>query len=305
MTLILFFTFALWLYLIFAWATARRRRVRGRVEEMIIAPRQKPVIVAKPKSGGGIPWRHFARKLTANWTRRGNSKQMQKIHDRLIQAGNPMNLTVAEWLALRIFITLIGAALGILVVILMKGKLESLGLLLVLMMLGWIGPDFWLSRRITQRQGEIRRQFPSLLDMLSVSVEAGLGFDQALSRVSEKMTGPMADEIQRTLREMQLGRPRADSLARMAERVNVDWVQSFVSSVVQAERLGIGLAQVLRVQAADVRNRRRMEAQERAMKAPIKILFPLILFVFPSMFIIILGPAVIHMISVFSSGVAL
>lgn len=153
----------------------------------------------------------------------------------------------------------------------------------------------WLSSaQHKKRQREILKSLPDVLDLLTISVEAGLGFDQALTKVVEKAKGPLAEELAKTLQEIQYGKNRRDALRDLSTRLQVDALTQLVNALLQADRLGIGIAQVLRVQAEDLRMRRRQYAEERAMKAPVKLLFPLIFFVFPSLFVILLGPAAIN-----------
>jgi tight adherence protein C len=295
---LVFVTLTIWFYLIFAFVTSRRRQMQSRVED--IAPKRvtKPVI---PKDGSGISSvRQVARKVATSWIRGWSQSRVEKLQLKLIRAGSPLNLAAAEWIGLRLIAMGIGAVAGGLCVWLLHGQLSSLVLLLVFVLIGWIGPDFWLSKQVQLRQGLLLKQLPSALDLLTVSVEAGLGFDQAISRVAQKMTGPLAEEFDRALREMQLGSQRASALQRLAVRTQLDAIQSFISAIIQADKLGIGMAQVLRVQAAEVRRKRRMDAEERAMKAPVKMLFPLVIFVFPSLFIIILGPALLQIVAFFS-----
>ena len=145
-----------------------------------------------------------------------------------------------------------------------------------------------------QRRERIRSELPDALDLLAVSVEAGLGLDGAIAKLTEHMEGALVDEFALTLGEMRIGESRQDALKKMAERVPAPELAAFVRSVLQADQLGISLGRILRVQAADSRLRRQAAAEERAMKAPIKMLFPTALFIFPAMFIVILGPAVLN-----------
>src|ERR671914_111550 len=145
----------------------------------------------------------------------------------------------------------------------------------------------------------VRAHLPDALDLLAVSVEAGLGFDGAVAKLTDHLEGPLADEFELTLNEMRIGTSRQDALKRMAERVPAPELVSFVRALVQADQLGISLGRILRVQAADTRNRRQAAAEEKAMKAPIKMLFPTVLFIFPAMFLVILGPAMMHLSRVF------
>jgi tight adherence protein C len=215
------------------------------------------------------------------------------IGARLIAAGLGARFTTAQFLAFKT-----AGAVGGLIVALLAGALfaGAMGLLLapVLAAVGFKLPDTFLSLRIKSRRERIRAELPDALDLLAVSVEAGLGLDGAIAKLTEHMGGALVEEFALTLGEMRIGEARADALKKLADRVPAPEVAAFVRSVLQADQLGISLGRILRVQAADSRLRRQAAAEEKAMKAPIKMLFPTALFIFPAMFIVILGPAVLN-----------
>jgi tight adherence protein C len=163
---------------------------------------------------------------------------------------------------------------------------------------GFLGPDVFLTARLRSRREAIRAELPDALDLLAVSVEAGLGFDGAVTKLTEHMEGPLVQEFSLTLNQIRIGESRPVALKKMAERVSAPELSSFVRAVIQADQLGISLGRILRVQAADARNRRQAAAEEKAMKAPIKMLFPTVLFIFPAMFLVILGPALLNILAV-------
>ena len=154
-----------------------------------------------------------------------------------------------------------------------------------------------LNRKITARRKSIQSDLPDALDLLTVSVEAGLGFDGALAKLSEKMKGALVEEFSRTLQEMRIGVPRRDAIRAMGQRCSVDDLSLFTAAVVQADQLGVSIGNVLRVQSAAMREKRRQRAQEKAQKAPVKMLIPLVVFIFPAIFVVLLGPAVIRLMS--------
>ena len=160
-------------------------------------------------------------------------------------------------------------------------------------------PGFVVSTRVKRRREAIRSHLPDALDLLAVSVEAGLGFDGAVDKLTEHMEGPLADEFSLTLGEMRIGESRHDALKKLAERAATPEVASFTRAIIQADQLGISLGRILRVQAADSRLKRQAIAEERAAKAPIKMLFPTVIFIFPAMFLVILGPAFIQLAKLF------
>jgi tight adherence protein C len=163
---------------------------------------------------------------------------------------------------------------------------------------GFIAPEYVLTLKARSRRDSVRTQLPDALDLLAVSVEAGLGFDGAVTKLTENMHGPLIDEFQMALNEMRIGEARHSALKKMAERVDAPELTTFVRAVIQADQLGISLGRILRVQATDSRLRRQAAAEEKAMKAPIKMLFPTVLFIFPAMFIVLLGPAVMNILKV-------
>ena len=160
-------------------------------------------------------------------------------------------------------------------------------------------PWLMLSGRAKRRQDTIEKALPDMLDLITVSIEAGLALEGALQRVSERGVGPLAEEIQRTLNEISLGRRRPEALESLAARTQVAPLQSLVNAMNQAERSGMQMGPVLRAQAEQLRTVRRQQAEEKALKAPIKMLFPLAVFIFPSIFLVVMGPAAIHLMESF------
>ena len=193
------------------------------------------------------------------------------------------------------------ALAGALVALLLIGTAgaSGFGFGAFLVVLGFFGPDYLVSMYARRRRERIRAALPDALDLLAVSVEAGLGFDGAISKLTEHMEGPLADEFALTLSEMRIGESRGDALRRLGERADTPEVSAFTRSIIQADQLGTSLGRILRVQAADTRLRRQAAAEERAMKAPIKMLFPTVLFIFPAMFLVILGPAILNIDQIF------
>jgi tight adherence protein C len=219
------------------------------------------------------------------------------ISARLVAAGLAPRVSVKAFLAAKGATTIAGALLG-----LAFGALASIvGAVFLVPMLavaGFLGPDVFLTARLRTRREAIRAELPDALDLLAVSVEAGLGFDGAVTKLTEHMDGPLVQEFSLTLNQIRIGESRPVALKKMAERVSAPELSSFVRAVIQADQLGISLGRILRVQAADARNRRQAAAEEKAMKAPIKMLFPTVLFIFPAMFLVILGPALLNILAV-------
>lgn len=220
---------------------------------------------------------------------------------KIIAAGTPMNYSVNVWLTLQIFIIVLVPALSIILGLASGVAAERIMMIAVLEILfGILGPSLILTSKIKQRQKDILKALPDILDLLTVSVEAGLGFDAALSKVVEKMTGVLAKEFDKVLQEIKMGKPRKDALRNMGDRIAVVDVTTFIASVIQADQLGVSVGNVLRVQSDQVRLRRRQRAQEKAMKAPIKMLLPMVFFIFPTIFTVLLGPVVIRLMEAFA-----
>ena len=218
------------------------------------------------------------------------------IGSRLIAAGLSQRISTSQFLAVKTALALVGLAVGIAFGAAVA-PVAGIFFAPTLAALGFTIPDTILGFRIRGRRERIRAELPDALDLLAVSVEAGLGLDGAIAKLTEHMQGALVDEFALTLGEMRIGEGRAEALKKLAERVPAPEVSAFVRSVVQAEQLGISLGRILRVQAADSRLRRQAAAEERAMKAPIKMLFPTALFIFPAMFVVILGPALLNLTS--------
>lgn len=173
----------------------------------------------------------------------------------------------------------------------MLSPMRSVILATVLGIIGYYIPEWILRSHAGKRQSAIQRALPDALDLLSITVEAGLGFDAAVSRVAKQAGGPLGEELHRVLQEMQIGKPRPEALRALADRTSVPELQSFVLATVQADTFGISIAGVLHVQAKEMRMKRRQRAEERAQKIPVKIVMPLLACTFPSLFVVILGPA--------------
>jgi tight adherence protein C len=220
--------------------------------------------------------------------------------DRLLSlAGRPASLPLGRVLAAKPLLGLLGALLGFYISSSAPTAiLKLVGVFVVL--LGYFIPDLLLYSKGQERQKIMQLELANTLDQMLISVEAGLGFEGAMARAGENGKGPLAEEIVRTLQDMQVGRSRRESYLALSDRTNIPELRSFVQAVVQADTYGIAISRVLRIQAKVMRVKRRQRAEEKAMKLPVTILFPLLFFIFPVLFIAILGPAVINAIQTFS-----
>jgi tight adherence protein C len=240
-------------------------------------------------------------RIGATIAKRTPANQQQAIHDKINLAGRPLGLTVGSLLALQIVLlaTCVAVFYGIATLL---GQSGTTVLMIVVAggIFGYLVPTIGLDRAVKKRQKEILLALPNALDLLTISVEAGLGFDAALSRVCEKYHNALALEFSQVLNEVRLGRPRLEALDDMAKRNRVDELNGFIQAVIQSEQLGVGIANVLRIQSEEMRRRRRQRAEEQGQKAPLKMLFPMIGCIFPTLFIVLLGPAVLSVMKSFS-----
>lgn len=224
---------------------------------------------------------------------------VNKAQKKLVYAGMADRMDGNTWAALRI-IALIGVLVMFFIVQGAFGTpIQKLMLFGVLMAIGFMGPEAILNRRIDERRKDMEKSLPDLIDLLVISVEAGLGFEAAMGRVVQAVPGELSREFTRTLQETRVGVSRHKALRALAERTDVDDLNAFVLALIQADQFGVSIARMLRVQADEMRVRRRQRAQEKAFAAPVKLVFPLVLCIFPSMFVVLLGPAAINIAQVF------
>jgi tight adherence protein C len=225
----------------------------------------------------------------------------EAIRRKLVMAGSPFGWDPDRVLVAKVACLTGGTVLGLLflAVFSFAWPLRVLGFLAISLLGYWL-PNIVLTNAVQRRQAEIRSALADSIDLLTICVEAGLGFDAAMAHVSKNTTGPLADEFYRTLQEVQLGRSRNEAMRNLADRSNVPELRAFVLAMVQADIFGVSVANVLRVQAKDMRIKRRQLAEERAMKVPIKVLFPVLFCIFPALFVVILGPAIMRIADVFA-----
>jgi tight adherence protein C len=239
--------------------------------------------------------RPLMRRLSGIGTRLTSRERVGRTESKLAEAGYPYGLRTIDFMGLKVVAAIVVSGLAFLLFGLALHSAIGSTLLFsgVALVVGFFVPDYWLTTRIRARQKAILLAIPDTLDLLTISVKAGLGFDAALGKVIEKTEGPLTDEFRRALAEVRIGKPRREALKEMVARTNVPALTNFIGAIVQAEQLGVAIANVLEVQSEQLRIERRQRAEEMAAKAPIKMLFPLVGCIFPSMFIVILGPAMI------------
>jgi tight adherence protein C len=223
-----------------------------------------------------------------------------RVNRLIVLAGNPPSLTAERIVAFKIVFAIVGLVAGIAV----SSFLPFKGILVVMAvavfaLIGYTAPSAAVAARASKRQKEIRKALSDTMDLLTISVEAGLGFDAALGQVVRNVPGPLSEEISRMLQEMQIGVSRTEALRHLTDRTEVPELDGFVLSMIQADKYGVGVAKVLRAQATELRQKRRQRAEETAQKVPLKLLFPMIFMVLPAMFIVILGPGIIKIYEAF------
>jgi tight adherence protein C len=231
-------------------------------------------------------------------------RSLESARHSLELAGNPYNLTASQFWAVRAAAAII---LGVLIAVLMfvtnAAWTQRILYPIIAAALGFFLPVLWLSSQISRRKNSIIKSLPDALDLLTVCVEAGLGFDAAMQKVTEKWKDDLALAFGRVLQEVRLGKLRREALRDMADRMDVPDVTSFVAAIIQADQLGVSIAKVLRIQSDQMRVRRRQRAEEKAHQAPIKMLFPMVFLIFPSLYLVLLGPAVLQVITQGTGGV--
>jgi len=225
---------------------------------------------------------------------------LEKTQRKLRYAGNPGNVDASAFVVIK-FLGLVAGLVGAYVLRDYGDGLLAIVIVLGLPLLGFFGPEAWLQRNIDDRKKTMLRALPDTLDLLVISVEAGLGFDSALQRVVTTVPGPLSEEFFRMLQETRVGVSRRDAMRHLMERTDLDELRSFLLAMMQAEAFGVAIARVLRVQADEMRVKRRQRAQEKAFAAPVKLVFPLVFCIFPSLFIVLLGPAAIQIAEAFAS----
>jgi tight adherence protein C len=275
---------------------APRDVVQQRLEQLIVQPKSlEEMELQQPLAERVL--RPIVQRLSRMASRGDSGGLIARADAKLEKAGYPGGLRGADWMGVKLLATLVvGVAVGLLM--LATGRVQ-LALLFGIAGagLGYMLPEFWLGGKAKKRSFAMVLQLPDALDLLTISVEAGLGFDAALAKVVEKMEGPLVSEFRQALAEIRMGRTRRDALRDVVARADAQPIANFIGAIIQAEQLGVPIAKVLQIQSQQLRIERRQRAEELAAKAPVKMLFPMVGCIFPTIFIVILGPAIITVIS--------
>ena len=266
--------------------------VQQRLEQLVVQPKSlEEYELQQPFFERAL--RPLIKRLARAGRRGDQGGIIARTDAKLEKAGCPGGLRGADWMGVKLLAAIAFAVLGFLLGLLLRGVTGGLFFSLVGAGVGFMGPEFWLGRRIRSRAMGMVLQLPDALDLLTISVEAGLGFDAALAKVVEKMEGPLVAEFRQALAEIRMGRTRRDALRDVAKRADSQPISNFIGAIVQAEQLGVPIAKVLQIQSNQLRIERRQRAEEAAAKAPVKMLFPMVGCIFPTIFIVILGPAIV------------
>ena len=218
-------------------------------------------------------------------------KARQDMMNRLDLAGRPGNLTPEDFAAVRIVAAAVMAAVGLLVGLLLANTVYLAVSIVLGAILGYFLPVLWLKQKVDARRAEIQKGLPDAMDLLVIAVDAGLGFDAALARVTDKYKNALSDEFAKVLREVSLGRPRLEAMDEMGRSSGVEDLHNFIQAIIQSEQFGTGIGKILRIQADEMRRKRRQRAQEKAAQATLKMMLPMVGCIFPTLWIVLLGPA--------------
>jgi tight adherence protein C len=218
-------------------------------------------------------------------------KARQDLMNRLELAGRPGNLTPQDFAAVRLVAAAVMAALGLLIGLLLANPIYLAIAMVVGAIFGYYLPVLWLKQKVDARRSEIQKGLPDAMDLLVIAVDAGLGFDAALARVTDKYKNALSDEFAKVLREVSLGRPRLEAMDEMGRSSGVEDLHNFIQAIIQSEQFGTGIGKILRIQADEMRRKRRQRAQEKAAQATLKMMLPMVGCIFPTLWIVLLGPA--------------
>lgn len=249
------------------------------------------VILQKPFSERVV--RPLIERVGRRLSRSTPEKTRQDLQNKLNLAGHPGNLSPQDFMAIRYVACIVLFAVGLLLGALLQSPLWLAVVAAGGALAGFFGPLMWLNQKVGDRRKEIQKALPDAMDLLTIAVEAGLGFDAAMARVTDKFHNALSDEFATVLQETRLGRPRMEALDDMGRRTGVEDLHNFVQAVIQSEQMGVGVAKILRLQSDEMRRKRRQRAQEKAAQASLKMMLPMVGCIFPTLWIILLGPAIL------------
>ena len=299
--IIFFFLFFINLYLLIRAFSGKEDSIQSRLKRIKEEGQtEEETIYSKPFSERVI--KPVIENVGKSLMKLAPTEWIHNMETKIIMAGKPKNRGVKDWITLQaIFIFLFPGGVLFMMTQLHVPLKSIVMVTLSITAIILLYPSMTLNSKIRVRQKEILKSLPDVMDLLTVSVEAGVNFDAALSSVVEKMPGTLSREFETVLQEIKVGRSKKDALYDMADRLSVQDLRSFIAAVVQADQLGVSRGRGLRIQAEQIRLNRKQRIQEQAMKAPVKILIPMVIFIFPVIFIVLLGPVAINLIDMFSN----
>jgi tight adherence protein C len=270
---------------------AQRLQVYGGEKPLTI----EEIELQKPFSERAL--RPMIEKLGALLSRSTPEQARKNLQNQLDLAGRPGNLTPEDFGAVRIVAAAVVAAIGLLLGLLLGSPIYTVVGLAIGAILGYFVPTLWLKQKVDARRKEIQKGLPDAMDLLVIAVDAGLGFDAALARVVEKQKGALSDEFAKVLREVSLGRPRLEAMDEMGRSSGVEDLHNFIQAIIQSEQFGTGVGKILRIQADEMRRKRRQRAQEQGAQATLKMMLPMVGCIFPTLWIVLLGPAALILLA--------
>lgn len=300
LTVVFLSTFCL-LWAVLEKIFATRNLINARLEELELYSRRQGGIEDELRLTFRERVLHPLLKKISLFTQKYTPQQQREmIEKKLISAGRPFNWTAADFLSVQYSTAVIFAIIAALLSYLShRSPAFQYFAIIISFATGYLLLLIFINTTISRRRGSIEKELPDLLDLMVISIEAGLGFDAALQKVVQKSTGPLAQEFNLCLQEMRMGKTRKDALKDLAKRNDEGELAAFVGAIIQADQLGVSIGNVLRLQAEQMRVKRKQQVEEKAMKAPVKMLIPMVLFIFPTIFLILLGPSIIQMMEAF------
>lgn len=280
---------------------ATRNLINARLEELnLYSPRQGGIEDELQLAFRERILQPLLKKMSLFTQKYTPQRQRAMIEKKLINAGRPFHWTAADFLSVQYATAVIFAIIAALLSYFSHGSPGVQYFAVICSFVtGYLMLSIFINMTISRRRGSIEKELPDLLDLMVISIEAGLGFDAALQKVVQKSKGPLAQEFNQCLQEMRMGKTRKEALKDLAKRNDEGDLAAFVGAIIQADQLGVSIGNVLRIQAEQMRVRRKQQVEEKAMKAPVKMLIPMVLFIFPTIFLILLGPSVIQIMETF------
>ncbi|MBB5173484.1 type II secretion system F family protein [Texcoconibacillus texcoconensis] len=284
-------------YLFLSSVFKRRLQIEKRINVLVEATEQREAIKKQKERDKNVLLDQLTKRWKAFVQKNMPKEKQAELEKKLVSAGRPFNMRPVNFMTLQV---MLGAGLFIVLMTNISSSENPLQVLFFAVLLGIAGiylPHYYLQVKTTQRNAAIEKMMPDFFDMLNLSVEAGLGLDAALKKVATQVKGPLSDEFIQLLDEMKFGKSKRQAFLDLRDRVPIESFQALINAIIQADQMGISMTKVLRAQTARIRESMRQKSKEKAMKAPVKMLVPMVLFIFPTLFIVLLGPIIIQLMT--------